>query len=358
MNSRLDLFNKQLEAYGVDVQVNTIPCKILVKDIRNQGLKEAKYMYVPLSANVSVGDTIIYGDKKYMVLNIELTNCYSVCAVQEIYHSIKIQYSWLNLMQFDCIVDVRTQTMIDTSYLLNEKTMIEIQLQRNELSKQIKKGTRFFIFDIPYKITSITYENDSIFTFKCELDGIKPHDNTADQIADNSQLNPPIEEYIIVSSASKNGTISPLGEVKVRKGNSQVFSINPNEGYEVDTILVDSEVVGNDDNTYTFENISENHTINVSFKKKQVAEQLTIVEQDGYEDLCKGYPNTYYLRDSTGTNKTPVTWRVDKSWIEINQDNTKCEIGFNELKYVGEMVVLYAEYEGNTYTLNVLCSNL
>lgn len=358
MNSRLNLFNKQLEAYGIDVQVNTMPCKVLIKDIPNQGLKETKYMYIPLDVSVTIGDTITCGDKKYMVLNIKLTNCYSACVVEEVYHSIKIKYSWLNLMQFDCIVDVKTQTMIDTSYLLAEKTLIEIQLQRNELSKQIKKGTRFFIFDIPYKVISITYENNNIFTFRCEVDGINPQDDTVNQIADNSQLNPPIVEYTIVSSASANGTISPLGEVKVQKGNSQAFSIAPNKGYEVDTVLVDGEIVGDASNNYIFQNVSENHTISVTFKEKQVAEKLTIVEQDGYEDLCKGYPNTYYLRDTTGTHKTSVTWGVDKSWVTITQNGTKCEIGFDELKYVGETVVLYAEYNGNTYTLNVLCTNL
>lgn len=360
MNSRLDLFNKQLEASGIDVQVNTIHCKVLIKDIPNQGLKETKYVYIPLGINVSIGDTITFEDKKYMVLNIKLTNCYSACVVEEVYHCIKIKYSWLNLMQFDCIVDVKTQTMIDTAYLLAEKTLIEIQLQRNELSKQIKNGTRFFVFDIPYKITSITYENNSIFTFKCEVDGINPKDDKVNQIADNSQLNPPkppIVEYTIVSSASANGTISPLGEVKVQEGNSQVFSIIPNEGYELDTVLVDGEIVGDVDSNYTFENVSANHTISVTFKEKQVAEKLTIVEQEGYEDLAKGYPNTYYLRDTTGENKTSVTWSVDKSWIELTQDGTKCEIEFNELKYVGETVVLKAEYKGNAYTLNVICTN-
>ena len=353
MNSRLELFNKQLERCGLDAQLNGVPCKVLVKDIDDKGFIETKHIYVPLEVMVSVGDTIAINNNKYMVLNINRNNCYSDVVVQEIYHSIKVKYSWLDLMQFDVMVSVNSQALIDTSYLVSEKTTIEVQLQRNELSKQIKKGTRFFIFDVPYEVTSITYENSNILSLKCDIDSISPSDDMTNQIADNSQLTPPTPKYTITSSAGVNGTITPLGEVVVEQGKPQIFTITPNEGYEIDTVLVDDVTDVVTDYKYTFSNVQADHTISVSFKETQaVAPSLSIVETNGETELYKGYANEYSLKDGV-TTVSPVTWSVDKSWITLTQDGTKCTIKFNSLSYINETVVLTALYNGFTYTVSI-----
>lgn len=353
MNSRLELFNKQLERCGVDAHLNGVPCKVLVKDIDDKGLIETKRICIPLEVSVSVGDTIAIGYNKYMVLNTTRNNCYSGVAVQEVYHSIKVKYSWLDLIQFDVMVSVNSQALIDNSYLISEKTTIEVQLQRNELSKQIKKGTRFFMFDIPYEVTSITYENSNILSLKCDIDSISPTDDVTNQIADNSQLTPPTPQYTIVSSAGANGTITPLGDVVVEQGKPQVFTITCNEGYEIDTVLVDDVTVVVTDYKYTFSNVQADHTISVLFKEKQVAPpSLSIVETYGETELYKGYANEYSLKDGA-TTVSPVTWSVDKSWITLTQDGTKCTIKFTSLSYINETVVLTALYNGFTYTVSI-----
>lgn len=76
----------------------------------------------------------------------------------------------------------------------------------------------------------------------------------------------PVTTYTIKAEAGENGKISPSGEVEVGKGETQTFVMTPNKGYEVADVLVDgkSESAVTE---YTFENVTEDHNIEVSFKK-------------------------------------------------------------------------------------------
>lgn len=88
--------------------------------------------------------------------------------------------------------------------------------------------------------------------------------------------------------------------------------------------------------------------------KPPVATDIQIVETNGETTLCKGFENEYYLK---GVSED-VTWGVDKSWVTIRQDSNRCWIKFDELKYVGETVILYARTSVETYELSIRCVNL
>jgi hypothetical protein len=70
--------------------------------------------------------------------------------------------------------------------------------------------------------------------------------------------------YTITASAGSNGSISPTGAVTVASGASRAFTITPNTGYKVSNVLVDGASVGAV-TTYTFSNVTANHTIAASF---------------------------------------------------------------------------------------------
>ncbi|MCH5345338.1 MAG: InlB B-repeat-containing protein [Acetatifactor sp.] len=95
--------------------------------------------------------------------------------------------------------------------------------------------------------------------------------------------------FTISVSVGEGGTVSPNGEVVVKSGASQQFVITPNDGYQIDTVLVDdqpvqlenvrflyrtlSESAGtemNADNTnakqYIFKNVTRYHTLSVTFE--------------------------------------------------------------------------------------------
>ncbi len=73
-----------------------------------------------------------------------------------------------------------------------------------------------------------------------------------------------INTFTITASAGANGTISPSGTVTVNYGANQTFTMTPMTGYQVTDILVDGVSKGSA-NSYTFTNVTENHTISVSF---------------------------------------------------------------------------------------------
>jgi hypothetical protein len=70
--------------------------------------------------------------------------------------------------------------------------------------------------------------------------------------------------YTIQSSAGAGGTISPSGTITVNQGSSQTFNISANSGYQVANVVV-NDVNQGAISTYTFSNITSNHTIGASF---------------------------------------------------------------------------------------------
>jgi DNA-directed RNA polymerase subunit RPC12/RpoP len=72
-------------------------------------------------------------------------------------------------------------------------------------------------------------------------------------------------DITITATAGENGTISPSGSVILTNGSSQVFTFTPDSGYDIKDVLVDGVSVGNV-TSYTFDNVTSNHTINVTFE--------------------------------------------------------------------------------------------
>lgn len=79
---------------------------------------------------------------------------------------------------------------------------------------------------------------------------------------------PPSETtYIITAAAGANGSISPSGSVEVKEGADQTFTITADEGYEMENLKVDGRDVSAA-SSYTFNNVTEAHRIEATFKQK------------------------------------------------------------------------------------------
>ena len=72
--------------------------------------------------------------------------------------------------------------------------------------------------------------------------------------------------YTIEATAGAGGSISPSGSVSVREGGDQTFTITPDKGYAVSNVKIDGKSIGAV-KSYTFENVSRTHTIDVIFVK-------------------------------------------------------------------------------------------
>ena len=76
---------------------------------------------------------------------------------------------------------------------------------------------------------------------------------------------PPIHYYTITATAGEGGAIAPDGTVRVAQGADRTFTISAAEGYVIADVLVDGESIGAVD-SYTFENVRQNHTIEARFQ--------------------------------------------------------------------------------------------
>ena len=117
--------------------------------------------------------------------------------------------------------------------------------------------------------------------------------------------------YTITASAGTGGTITPTGSVNVAHGGSQTFTITPNTGYRIADVLIDGSSAGAV-TSYTFTNVSSNHTIAVSF----AANTYTItasagtggtISPSGSISVNHGASRTFSISANTGYTITGVT---------------------------------------------------
>src|SRR5204863_9539739 len=70
--------------------------------------------------------------------------------------------------------------------------------------------------------------------------------------------------HVLMASAGTHGAISPNGAVTVTDSSSQTFTVAPDAGYAVGSVMVDGSSVGAV-TSYTFTNAVANHTIQAAF---------------------------------------------------------------------------------------------
>ena len=130
--------------------------------------------------------------------------------------------------------------------------------------------------------------------------------------------------YTIKATAGAGGSISPAGNVSVREGRDQTFTITPDKGYAVANVKIDGKSIGAV-KSYTFENVSRTHTIEVIFMKAngnpQTGVFVDVATGSYYEDavdwavengITQGTDDTHFSPDGICTRAQAVTflWRA------------------------------------------------
>ena len=130
--------------------------------------------------------------------------------------------------------------------------------------------------------------------------------------------------YTIKATAGAGGSISPSGNVSVREGRDQTFTITPDKGYAVSNVKIDGKSIGAV-KSYTFENVRRTHTIEVIFMKAngnpQTGVFVDVATGSYYEDavdwavgngITQGTDATHFAPDGICTRAQAVTflWRA------------------------------------------------
>ena len=130
--------------------------------------------------------------------------------------------------------------------------------------------------------------------------------------------------YTIKATAGAGGSISPSGNISVREGRDQPFTITPDKGYAVSNVKIDGKSIGAV-KSYTFENVRRTHTIEVIFMKAngnpQTGVFVDVATGSYYEDavdwavengITKGTDDIHFSPDGICTRAQAVTflWRT------------------------------------------------
>lgn len=130
---------------------------------------------------------------------------------------------------------------------------------------------------------------------------------------------PYIPPYIIEASVSgAGGSISPSGTIYVDAGCDKTFVFTPDEGFEIDKLLVDGKQV-DASQKYRFWYVDDNHSIEVTFKKKGGQEPTT-----NQEPATKQEPTTNQ-ESTTNPASTQLRYKIldgaDSKWSEDTNGN-------------------------------------
>ena len=112
-----------------------------------------------------------------------------------------------------------------------------------------------------------------------------------------------INTYTITPTAGANGTITPSSVQTVNSGASSTFAIAANSGYKIADVLVDGVSQGSI-TSYTFTNVTANHTISASFA---INVNLGIAATYGAFGGTAGMTNTGVLTIINGDLGTTAT---------------------------------------------------
>lgn len=210
--------------------------------------------------------------------------------------------------------------------------------------------------DDGYHLTSILVNGVSLTTE--EVENAKLNGYTIENVAQDYTISATfaINTYIIEVEQSANGTISDA-EASYNHGSSETFAIKPAKGYHIVKLIIDeSEYTTGDLTTYTFENITTNHTISAVFAPNTDT-QYTVKHwreslPDDY-DTATQFGDKFYHLATLDTETLYGT--TDKSTSATAKTYTGFTVQTIEQKTIAgdESTVIDVLYTRNSYTLKL-----
>ena len=153
---------------------------------------------------------------------------------------------------------------------------------------------------------------------------------------DNLPLHASTVTHTITATAGTGGSISPSGTVTVTDGGNQTFTITPNSGYQINTVLVDGSSVGSV-SSYTFTNVKADHTISASFSQLppithnitatagaggSISPSGTVTVTDGGNQTFTITPGSGYLIQSVVVDGSSVGAVSSYTFTNVKADHT------------------------------------
>ncbi|MDL2297391.1 cadherin-like beta sandwich domain-containing protein [Bacteroidales bacterium OttesenSCG-928-B11] len=198
--------------------------------------------------------------------------------------------------------------------------------------------TYTFVADDTYQIKSVLI--DGINNQQAITAGSYTFDNVTE--SHTIVVSFELKRYTITASVNGgNGTINPAGSNEYQHGSNATFTMIANQGYFIEEVIVNGIKVGTED-TYTFTNITSNHSITVKFAQEVGIEDFKEIE-------IKVYPNpaTEYviIKSEKEINKVVIFNSAGKKVFENkNVKGEKLKISVNHFP----TGMYYIDIDGST----------
>ena len=218
-----------------------------------------------------------------------------------------------------------------------------------------------------YEVASVTVDGNNV--------NLTNNQYTISNVTTDHTVNVTFDQiiYTIIASASNGGTITPDGDVSVNCGESKTFAIAANTGYFISDVTVDGESVGTQ-NSYTFSNVTTNHTISATFLEIPEGQIVITINADaeggsvsptGTQIVTEGEdftftvtPDACYTIGTVTVNGTPVELEANNSYTIPNVTTEQTiNVTFNQIVYT----IAASAGNGGTITpagdIEVVCGN-
>ncbi len=196
------------------------------------------------------------------------------------------------------------------NYEYNPYPSTDIAVDVTDLNPSAADYLTLFIEDIP-DVTNGVGGTINAFSFVNATTGDEFYSyDTPVDFSDNSVGQATVYfsgvDYTITATAYDGGIIEPSGDVIVHEGTSKTFTITPLTDFHVLDVKVDGNSVGQV-NSYTFENVTSNHTIEAFFERDQqeylikaTATEGGSIDPSGDVLVQKGLDQTFTITPDDG----------------------------------------------------------
>ena len=230
----------------------------------------------------------------------------------------------------------------------------------------VQGGSSVSIFinpDAGYYITGLTDNGVSISLNSIVNNGNDTYTYTIPFVSEDHIVIVTLEKhkYTIFAIAGEGGKISPSGSISVQYGSKQVFNIIPDSGFRINQIIIDDNPIASTESIFEFNNISGNHTINVTFSRLPIASSIMIelkidspyivingtsmkIDAQGSKPMIKDGRTFLPIRKLIESLGGTVEWDASEQKVTILLN------GHSIILYIGKANALV---DGNAVTLDV-----
>ena len=156
--------------------------------------------------------------------------------------------------------------------------------------------------------------------------------------------------YTITATAGANGTISPSGSVALIHGANQTFTFTPDFGYHVDSIFIDGNFFSRGLGFCTFNGVSKNRSIHVTFAINTYAITATAgangtITPNGNIVMIHGDNQMFFF--------TPdVNYHIDSVFIDNVYDSSAVTDGFYTFDTIVSNHTIYVSFAIDTFVIS------